>query len=222
MRFPHRFDSVLGIALVTVASTLAFPLPSQALTYNCYTVGAEQAYLYFGNESGNNGYESYSYMGITYGIEDIAEIGGCWVVDGGHMLESPVFDAKVRISLDDETGTAFALGFENASSDEDKNGSYVPYAVYTYDFGSLRGHAGYAFERDNEGIFFGIDGDVDETCLGVDWRQMDEGSEWESTINIYAPLEFIDESCALFAYYTFSSDSEESDTLTVEISYTIG
>jgi hypothetical protein len=197
--------------------------PSFASTYCAGVVGDKQVYIYTGTEIGEGEYEEFSYSGLSYGLLDIFELGICWTLaDSGDVFESPVLDGKVNFSLDDESATSIAFGFDNCSGDSDKNGVAIPYAVYTQDFGPIRGHAGYTFERDNEAIFFVLDGDVGDTCLGVDWAQINEGSDWESSLSVYYPLEFIDESCALYSYYTFSSDSEASNSLTIEISYTIG
>ncbi|MCX6646110.1 MAG: hypothetical protein NTY09_07120 [bacterium] len=185
-------------------------------------VGDKELYFFAGTEIGEGEYEEFSYSGLTYGLLDTFELGICWTLaDSDDVLESPVFDGKVNFSLDDESATAIAVGFDNLSGDSDKNGVAIPYVVYTQDFGGIRGHAGYTFERDNEAIFFVLDGDVGDTCLGADWAQINEGSDWESSVSIWYPLEFIDESCALYSYYTFSSDSDENGSLTIEIEYTI-
>jgi hypothetical protein len=218
------FFRIATVFIAVIALFLSiFAVQSLASTYCAGVVGDRDLYFYSGSEIGENEFEDYSYMGLSYGFIDIFELGICWTFgDSSDILESPVLDGKINFSLDDDSSTAIAFGFDNCSGDSDKNGVAIPYIVYTQDFGGIRGHAGYTFERDNEAIFFVLDGDVGDTCLGVDWAQINDGSDWESSVSVWYPLEFIDENCALYSYYTFSSDSEESNTVTVEIEYTIG
>jgi hypothetical protein len=219
-RMSQRTAFIRLTALILVTQIMA-ARPAQATSYTAPVTGDGQFYIYYGNITGNKGYEGCGYAGFDYGFFDFFETGICWTVgDSDSVFESPVFDGKVVYALDDERSTSLAAGFDNLSGDEDKNGPIIPYFVYTHDFDGVRAHGGYIFERDNESIFLAVDGDIENVCLGADWSEINEGNDWEASVSIWVPLTDIDDNCALYSYYTFSSDKEAGETLTIELSFT--
>ena len=102
-----------------------------------------------------------NWAGMKYGVFNSAdfggvEIGGDWKMNGDPS-RPPVFQGKYAIGIG-EVGPRLGVGIANVSTDRKLNGDPMPYGVLSYDIkGLLRVHAGYGFQKDNEGAFGGLD-----------------------------------------------------------------
>lgn len=84
------------------------------------------------------------------------EVGADWKLNGDPS-RPPVFQGKYAIGIG-KTGPQLSVGIANLSTDRDLNGEPMPYGVVSYDLlGALRVHAGYGFQKGNEGAFGGLD-----------------------------------------------------------------
>ncbi|UCC68484.1 MAG: hypothetical protein JSV79_00680 [Armatimonadota bacterium] len=92
------------------------------------------------------------------------------------------FQGKYRF-FTNESGLSATLGLANVNTDRDQGGPNFPYAALTQDFGGVRGHLGYEWQDDNEGLFLGLDHPAQmDLTLRADWTQTDDGEESMSSI----------------------------------------
>jgi len=235
------------LSIIAVLSVIAIfiSLPASAtpsdtnITWNADVTADESLTLFTWAEWGNNKYDDGHYIGFSYGLFDWVEIGGDWrITEDEDHRQDPTFDAKLRFALSDEEDgcgdgegcggscacintTAIAIGVDNINFDEDENGDFIPYIVYTHDFDGFRGHAGYAFEEDNGAIFVGFDTNAGDATFKWDWTQCNDGDDWLAAVGVEVPFELLDEDGWNFAtYLMFASNDEMSDTWTVEFNYT--
>jgi hypothetical protein len=222
MNTRNRPAHILPILLTAGLCSLIFSPQVRATSYSAGVTEEHALYSYYGGAIGEGEFESYQYVGFDYGIGGFAEVGVCWTLgDGFNQMTSPVIDAKLSYNADEEGRTAFAVGLDNWSHDEDYNGNGKWYVVCSHDFNQVRGHAGYIFEDENNAVFLATDWDMGDISAGVDWSQIDDGKEWEASGSIYVPLPSINEDCAFYSYYTFSSDPDQDGYLTAEIQITL-
>ena len=95
-------------------------------------------------------------VGMKYGLLPNTEIGADWNsnADPSHP---PAFQAKYTIDLSGSL-PRLGLGIANVSTDRKLNGEPMPYSVLSCDIkDTVRVHAGYGFQEDNEGAFAGVD-----------------------------------------------------------------
>ena len=101
------------------------------------------------------------WVGTKYGLFNgptigAAEIGVDWKTNGDPERQ-PVFQGKYTIGAG-ATGPQLGVGIANISQSKELNGNPMPYGVLSYDImGYLRAHAGYGFQKYNEGAFGGLD-----------------------------------------------------------------
>jgi hypothetical protein len=93
--------------------------------------------------------------GFKYGLMKNVEIG----LDGRFFPEKALEETlagqvKVRFELSSKLAVAAGIG---DLGDRARNGREYPYGVLSQDFGLFRIHFGGTFQKDNEGIFAGID-----------------------------------------------------------------
>jgi len=203
------------------------------ITYNADVTGANELVLIFSADWGNNKYDDGHFIGFSYGLMDMIEIGGNWrLTEDEDYRQDPIFDAKFRFDLGEDcecpgcenqcrTTTGIALGADNINFDEDENGSIIPYVVYTHDFNGLRASAGYAFEEDNGAIFVGFDADTGDATLMWDWMQENDGDDWRAAVGCEMPFDWFDDNWTFVTHLSFSSDSTASDIWYVEFNYAI-
>ena len=112
-----------------------------------------------------HGMKGDNWVGFKYGLFKGAEIGADWKSSGTPYLE-PQFQAKYTVTpggLWPQLGG----GIANVSFNASKNGDAMPYLLLTEDVaGWFRLHAGYSFQKDNFGVFAGVDTTFD--LLGRD------------------------------------------------------
>jgi hypothetical protein len=199
--------------------------------------------LLFTGEWGNAKADDGHYLGICYGLFGTMEIGGTYrLTEDDDFRLDPTFEFKYRYSLADEPEpcgmeggcsgcggctaleTALAVGAWNINFDEDKNGSIVPYVVYTHDFTGLRGSVGYSFEEDNGAFFSGWELDAGETVLRWDWMQANDGNDWDAAVGFETPFnwdDWFESNWTVGSWLQFSSDSAASDMWVLQFTYTI-
>jgi hypothetical protein len=218
---------------------LAYPTNTN-ITYNADVTPDNQLILYLAGEWGNDKFDDGHYVGFSYGLMDIIEIGGTWrLTEDEDYRRDPVFDVKLRYDLGgtecdegcDETEeegcdgsridtTGIAIGVDNINFDEDKNGHIIPYIAYTHDFDGMRATAGYSFEEDNGAIFVGFDAAAGDAVLKWDWTQIDDGDDWMAAVGFDLPFVLTDDNWCFSSYLAFSSNDAYSDVWGAEISYT--
>jgi len=149
------FAAVIGAAALVQASPSGLNNTPTADTCSERTL-VLQAWEGFGR-----GMTPDNWVGAKYGVLNNARFGGAELgVDwneNGDPTRSPVFQGKYAIDIT-EAGPRLCGGIANVSGDTSRNGEPMPYAVMTYDLkGWLRVHAGYGFQKDNDGAFGGLD-----------------------------------------------------------------
>jgi hypothetical protein len=230
-RITLLFIIAAAAAIFLAAPVFADPTGNN-ITYNADVTAANELVLIFSAEWGNNKYDDGHFVGFSYGLMDMFEIGGNWrLTEDEDYRHDPVFDAKFRfdlgqdISCDGEDGyrttTGIAVGADNINFDTDKNGNIIPYIAYTHDFEGLRATAGYSFEEDNGAIFVGFDAETGDATLMWDWTQVNDGEDWNAAVGCEMPFEWFDDNWAFATHLAFSSNSTASDVWYVEFNYTI-
>jgi hypothetical protein len=229
---------------------MALALPASAYptkinnAYNADVTPACALDLHLWGEWGNNKYDDGHFLGASYGIADMAEVGFSWRLteDEGYR-QDPTYDVKLRFDLGEKpetccadgegtceegctgcpcrTSTGLAIGADNINFDEDTLGKIIPYIVYTHDFEDMRAHVGYSFEEDNGAIFAGLDFDSGDATLKFDWMQVNDGNDWEAAFGFDMPFQLYDDNWTFTSYLTFASDSDASDVWHAEVSYLI-
>lgn len=225
--------------------SLLFTLPAMATyTGNNNTPSADitdegTTILYAYGQWGNGKFDDGHYFGISYGLFDILEIGTDWrLTEDDDFRHDPTFDIAFRYDLGgedkcdcggecgDECGgcwmdsTGLAIGVYNINFDEDLEGNFIPYLVYTHDFEGFRGSLGYSFEEDNGAIFAGFDAPTGDATVMGDWTQTNDGGDWDATIGFDMPFEWFDDNWSFCSFILFSSNDDEPDVWHVEFSYT--
>lgn len=118
--------------------------------------------------------------------------------------------------------TGIAIGIDNLTGDEDVNGNMIPYIAYTHDFGdNFRGTAGYAFEDGNNAIFVGFDTTSGSGTYKWDWRQINDGADWQASVGFEFPFEAYWDNWAIASWLSFSSNQNIGEVWIVEVSYLI-
>ena len=106
-------------------------------------------------EGFGGGNHAENWVGVKYGLFENAEIGADWRTTDPYRY--PQFQAKYTLEFA-ENLPRVAFGIANVTTDRSRNGDPMPYGVLTYAVRDwFRVHAGYGFEKDNEGAFGGID-----------------------------------------------------------------
>lgn len=126
---------------------------------------------------------------------------------------------KYRLELREDT--ALAIGVANLGN-RAWNGYEDYYAVLSHDLGFCRVHAGGTLQRDNEGLFAGIDKTVTvfgrDVTLRSDVRQVNERDDTLGSAGLVVDLGY---NLLLETWGSFSSDSDANDVLTVKFNYVI-
>lgn len=125
--------------------------------------------------------------GFKYGPAKNWEVGLDDAVAGAGSAGAPTLQAKYRVPL--QEGAALALGAANISNDRDRYGGVFPYGVVSAALAHVNGHLGYAWQKDNHGLFVGVDGAVGEKLtLRADWRQVADGDESVASLGFIREL----------------------------------
>ena len=120
------------------------------------------------------------WTGAKFGLFKGAEVGVDWDADGNPSRHAQ-FQAKYGLDLGN-AGTRVAAGIANVSDDTDRNGDVFPYAVLTQNVnGWFRIHLGYEFQKDNHGVFGGVDTTVGilgrDVLFCADATQINDGDD---------------------------------------------
>ena len=223
MKTQHLLPVTLVLAWA-LAAVPAFATPTDICNaYNADITADGALVLYLWGDWGNDKYDDGHYVGFSYGLMDMFEVGGDWrITENEDFRQDPTLDAKFRFSLSDELTNAIAVGVDNINFDEDVQGKFIPYIVYTHDFEGLRAHAGYSFEEDNSGAFVGFDAATGDATLKWDWKQIADGDDWMGAVGFDMPFELMTENWVLSMFLTWSSNDDISDVWHAEINYTFG
>jgi hypothetical protein len=218
--------SIFAVVSITIFVALCAPAFATATTvinaYSADVTPAGHAIIYLYGLWGNEKHDDAHYVGVSYGIGDFLEIGGNWrITKTEDYRHKPTADAKFHwdINKKDKLTSAFAVGIDNVSTDQDKEGHNIPYVAYTQDFKDFRAHAGYSFEDDNRGIFVGLDAKTGEALLLWDWIQSNDGHDWITSFGAEVPVKVISEDFYASASLSFSSQESSSDVLEVTLEY---
>ena len=139
----------LGVAMWVEAS------PSGLNNIPTADTCTEQTAVFQTWEGFGGGNHSENWVGVKYGLFENAEIGADWRTTDPYR--DPQFQAKYTLEFAEDL-PRFAIGIANVTTDRSRNGDPMPYGVLTYNLKDwCRLHAGYGFEKDNEGAFGGID-----------------------------------------------------------------
>ena len=112
-----------------------------------------------------------NWVGAKYGVFKNDKIGGLeigsdWKTNGDPD-RPPVFQGKYAVDIGESLPRVCA-GIANVSDSATRNGDPMPYGVLTYDIkGLFRVHAGYGFQKNNEGAFGGLDRGFEVAGLNV-------------------------------------------------------
>ena len=126
---------------------------------------------------------------------------------------------KYRIPLWERS--AVGLGIANIG-DKDRNGETAYYAVLTHDLKVLRAHIGGSFQKDDEGVFGGLDKTLDlfdrELALRTDIRQINERDDLLTSVGFIYDLGM---NVLLETWGSFPSDSKDEEALTIKLNYVV-
>jgi hypothetical protein len=160
------------------------------------------------------------FIGVKYGpIKDL-EIG----LDGrifpeSSSVESAVLQAKYRFEL--KKGSSLSVGITNLG-DRARTGWENPYLVFSQDSNILRLHLGCSLQRDNEGVFFGLDKTVKFLQRGLTLRsdliQTNDGHDITTSVGFIYDLgnNFFWES-----WLSFPTQSDKKSVFTIKLDYVI-
>lgn len=245
MRKKLLFLLVLAVSVWLIASPAMAVSSTTNFTWNG-DVTPDDTWIFFAmGDWGTDKFDDNHEIGFSYGFEDFLEVGGRWrLTENSDFSQDPRFDAKYRFDIGgneacccgpgcsnseepcccgevcncgDSTGVA--IGLDNINFDEDKNGKVMPYLAYTHDFGGLRGTLGYSFEEDNGAVFGGLDSAAGDVTLKWDWRQMNDGENWQTAFGLTMPFHFYDDNWNFKTFLTFSTDSTAPDIWHCEFFY---
>lgn len=160
------------------------------------------------------------FIGFKYGLMKNLEVG----LDGRIFPESALEETlkgqiKYRIPLSDQT--AMALGVANLG-DRAKLGWEDYYMAATHDLGFLRAHLGGTLQRDNEGVFAGLDKtfqflDRDFT-LRTDVIQTNDAHDTTTSVGFIYGLT---KNILLESWISFPTQSGREDVSTIKFDYVI-
>ena len=156
--------------------------------------------------------------GFKYGIIDKLEIGLDSKVGSGDA--GPIaLQGKFKIIEFDFRFAALA-GIEGITLDEDIGENIVPYVAISQDLKFFRLHGGYNFQKDNFGLFFGIDKKFDifeqELIVRSDLKQVNDGNNVLASGGILLTLPF---NLALETWISVPSDDDDEESFTVKLNY---
>jgi hypothetical protein len=117
--------------------------------------------------------------------------------------------------------TAVAAGVANLG-DKSRSGEIDYYAVVSQDFGSFRAHLGGTFQRDNEGVFAGLDSTVPlferDLTLRTDLRQTNQRDDLLASVGFLYDLGM---NFLLETWGSFPTQDGAENALTLKLNYVI-
>ncbi|MDP6450995.1 MAG: hypothetical protein QF773_09270, partial [Lentisphaeria bacterium] len=153
---------------------------------------------------------------------DMLEIG----IDGRVNQETSAAEAiaaQLNYRMEIDEYTAIGIGVANLG-DRARNGWEDYYAVLTHDLDLLRLHAGGSLQRDNRGLFGGVDKTFSlwnrELVVRADVKQINDGHDVLSSIGF---LYDVGNSLLLEVWGSHSDqpDLDDDDFLTIKLDYVI-
>lgn len=159
--------------------------------------------------------------GFKYGILDMVELGLDSKV--GSDDEGPIaLQGKLKL-IDFDFGLSALIGTEGVTFDGKIDENIVPYATISQDLKFLRLHLGYNFQKDNFGVFSGVDktirlfGDQDLT-LRSDVKQVNDGENFLISCGFLLTLPF---NLALESWLSMPTKDDAEESVTVKLNYII-
>lgn len=182
-------------------------VPQKILVFQAYTdIGDDNKPDYF--------------MGFKYGPMKNLEVG----FDGRIFPESSLEEtvtAQAKYRFEVSKSLTCALGVSNLG-DRARTGWENPYLVFSYNLSFLRAHLGTSFQRDNEGVFVGVDKTIKFWERDFTWRsdliQTNDGHDITTSFGFIYDLghNFLWES-----WMSFPAESGKEDALTLKLNYVI-
>mgnify|MGYP001261621271 CR=1 FL=1 len=156
--------------------------------------------------------------GFKYGIIDKLEIGLDSKVGSGDA--GPIaLQGKFRI-IEFDFGFSALTGTEGITLDDEIGDNIVPYLAISQDLKFFRLHGGYNFQKDNFGLFFGIDKKFDvfeqELILRSDLKQVKDGDNVLASGGILLTLPF---NLVFETWISVPSDDNDEESFTVKLNY---
>lgn len=173
-------------------------------------------YQWFSNLS-NNGKPAH-FTGFKYGLMKNVEIG----LDGRVFPEKNAEEnlvAQGKIALQLCPSLAFAVGVTNLG-DRAKAGYEAPFGVLSKDFGFFRAHFGGTTQRNNEGIFAGLD--TTFTFLNRDLTLRGDLIQTNDRDDITTSAGFIYDlgrNFLLETWVSFPTESGKEEVATIKLNY---
>lgn len=157
---------------------------------------------------------------FKYGLTSNIEVGldgrGASDTDADEFL---VAQAKLRFDLSDSL--AMAAGIANLG-DRATAGREYPYAVFSNDFGFVRAHLGTTAQKDNEGIFVGLDRTFKLFERDLILRSdLIETNKRDDTIISTGFLYDLGQNWLLESWVSWPSESRSDEVYTIKLNYVV-
>lgn len=164
--------------------------------------------------------------GAKYGLFDKVEIGIDSKLGSGDA--GPIaFQGKLKVyehNFEKEFFSEFAalIGCEGIALDENIGDIVTPYMVLSQDFTLLRVNAGYGFQKNNFGVFIGIDRSFSileqDLILRSDLKQVNDGDDLLISVGflLTLPFDFVWES-----WLSIPTKSGDEESVTLKLNYVI-
>jgi len=217
---PWRPVVVLVCAALALCNGLAFATPSGLNNIPTADVVPESKLVLQVFSIVENSTRPDHWAGLKLSPWHNLEIGIDWRLNPESSEEERLV-GQLKYRFDLRESTALAVGIANLG-DRAWNGYEDYYAVVSHGFGFCRVHVGGTLQRDNEGVFAGIDKTVAvferDMMLRADIRQVNERDDTLGSVGLIYDL---GHSLLVETWGSFSSESDTNDTLTIKLNYVI-
>jgi hypothetical protein len=161
------------------------------------------------------------FLGFKYGPIRNVEIGLDGRVSSTERDRDEFLAAQGKIRFEPAENLAVALGVANLGNWA-RAGREFPYAVLTRDFGLFRAHLGGTVQKDNEGLFGGIDKTVQlfdrDLILRGDVIQVNDRDDIIASVGFLYDL---GRDVLIESWVSFPSGSGQEDVLTLKLDFVI-
>lgn len=209
---------IIAVLLLSIATVPAWATSSGLNNIPTADVVSERTLVYQWFSNLSNGSKPGHFTGFKYGLMKNVEIG----LDGHVFAEKGSEEnlvAQGKVVLELCPSLAFAVGVTNLG-DRAKAGYESPFAVLSKDFGFFRAHFGGTVQRNNEGLFAGIDKTVTffdrDLILRGDIIQTNERDDTTMSAGF---LYDIGHNFLLESWVSFPTESGKREVTTIKLNY---